>query len=297
MHKKSSASTGLCLLLIFSLISCGSPPKEQQDIAAKEFTEAETGLKNQIEQVIYAIPSPSEIPFLLESTGAEFNHSLINSNDKADHYATQNSKAALNLGVYSADIGYLVSYDKVQEAASYMEAAKKLADKLGISGVFDPELIRRFENNLSEKDSLSYLLNETISKTEHYLRDDNRNKLAALIITGSFIEGLYISTALIETYPKDILRNDSRNQILTPLIRVVLEQEKSLKDLIGMLDSFEPSEPVETLLKELRELEVHYSNLDIEAQIRENRADLILSEATLSDITKKVAEIRKSEII
>ncbi|MEX2336483.1 MAG: hypothetical protein WD555_04345 [Fulvivirga sp.] len=287
-------SVNLSLILFFGLLSCGSPSNENKNKSAEEFDKAESDLKEQIQEVVYEIPSPSEIPFLLEATGAEFNQSLINESTKADQYASRNSKAALNLGIYAADIGYLVSYDKVQEALTYMSAAKKLADNLGISGAFDPELIKRFENNLSNKDSLSHLLNETIRKSETYLKNDDRNKLASLIITGSFIEGLFIATELIKTYPKDILPDDSRNLVLTPLISVVLDQEKSLKDLIKMLSTVENTAPVDGLLEDLRELEKAYSELNIDEQIQSNRADLILSEDMLTDITDKVEEIRKS---
>ena len=53
-----------------------------------------------------------------------------------------------------------------------------------------------------------------------------------MVVTGSFVEGLYISTGLIKTYPKDLLPDDSRNLVLTPLMRVVLEQKKSVSDLV-----------------------------------------------------------------
>ena len=92
---------------------------------------------------------------MLQTTGAEFNESLINPRDKADQYASITNKAALNLGVYAADIGYLVSYDKTQEAIDYLNAAKALADGLGVIGSFDLEVLNQFEKNLSNKDSLS----------------------------------------------------------------------------------------------------------------------------------------------
>ncbi|MGC4021305.1 MAG: hypothetical protein QM734_04860 [Cyclobacteriaceae bacterium] len=57
------------------------------------------------------------------------------------------------------------------------------------------------------------------------MKSDNRIKPAALMITGSFVEGLYISTGVIKTYPKDILKDDDRILVLTPLIRVVLQQK------------------------------------------------------------------------
>lgn len=294
MNYKTLGSYSFALLIAVLLTACGSDKKENSDQTSEEFEKAETDLKEQIQEVVYEIPSPSEIPFLLEATGAEFNETLINDRNLADEYASRNDKASLNLGIYAADIGYLVSYDKVQEALNYMTSAKKLADNLGITGSFDQKLIERFESNLSRKDSLAYLLNATIQKTESYLKDDDRSKLAALVVTGSFVEGLYISTELIKTYPKDILPEDSRNLVLTPLIRVVLEQEKSLEDLVNMLGTVDQSQPVDQLLAGLKDLQADYKALNIEEQIKNNRADLILTDKTLTNITAKVAEIRNN---
>ncbi|MEM7108525.1 MAG: hypothetical protein AAF519_09895 [Bacteroidota bacterium] len=279
------------LILSFGLYSCG-PKNEEESNSSDEFSQADEQLKESIQEVVYEIPSPSEIPFLLEATGAEFNETLINDNNKAEGYSSRNDVAALNLGVFATDVGYLVSYDKVQEALTYMSSAKKLADNLGVTGSFDTELIKRFEANLSEKDSLAFLLNETINKTDNYLKDDNRSKLASLIISGSFIEGLYISTELIDTYPKDILPEDSRNLVLTPLIRVVLEQEKSVKDLTAMLENIEQTGPISGLIADMKDLSLKYETLNIDEQIKNNRADLVLSDETLTNITAKIAEIR-----
>ena len=101
---------------------------------------------------------------MLQTTGAEFNESLINPRDKADQYASITNKAALNLGVYAADIGYLVSYEKTQEAIDYLNSAKALADGLGIIGSFDVEVLNQFEKNLSNKDSLTQLLDRTVKE-------------------------------------------------------------------------------------------------------------------------------------
>jgi hypothetical protein len=282
-------------LIAIGLASCGSSSSDK-DKNSSEFKEAEESLKEQIEEVIYNIPSPSEIPYLLQATGAEFNESLLNPRTKVDQYAARTDKAALNLGVYAADIGYLSSYDKTQEAIDYLNATKTLADNLGVIGSFDVEVLQKFEANISNKDSLTRLLDRTIKKTESYLADDNRNKLSALVVTGSFVEGLYISTGLIKSYPKDLLPDDSRNLVLTPLIRVVLEQKKSVSDLLKMLTSasVEQTDPITTIVADLKSLEAAYSELNIEEKIKNNKANLVLTDKNLIEITNIVEKMRNS---
>jgi hypothetical protein len=281
------------ILLAAGLASCGSSSKDESARNSEEFDEANDSLKQQIEEVVYNIPSPTEIPYLLQQTGAEFNESLVNPRQKVDQYATRTDKAALNLGVYAADIGYLTSYDKTQEAIDYLSACKTLADGLGLIGTFDTEVLQKFEANISNKDSLTRLLDRTIKKTEAYLKDDNRNKLSSLVIAGSFIEGLYISTGLIKTYPRNILPDDKRNLVLTPLMRIILEQKKSVSELLKMLGSVEQTDPITALTADLKTLEQTYQSLNIEEQIKNNRADLVLTDKNLEGITTIVEKLRK----
>src|SRR6187431_2319471 len=162
----------LSATIALGLASCGSSSSDKDKNSA-EFKAAEESLKKQIEEVVYNIPSPTEIPYLLQATGAEFNESLLNSRSKVDQYTTRTDKAALNLGVYAADIGYLTSYDKTQEAIDYLGAAKTLADNMGVIGSFDADVLKKFETNISNKDSLTHLLDQTIKKTEGFLKDDS----------------------------------------------------------------------------------------------------------------------------
>jgi len=113
------------------------------------------------------------------------------------------------------------------------------------------------------------------------------------MLTGSFIEGLYISTGLIKTYPKDLKEQD-RMVILTPLLRVVLQQRESIDDLTKMLSSVEQTEPVTSILEKLNSLEGSYRDLNIEEKIKNNQADKILSDKNLADITSTVESLRKS---
>ena len=280
-------------LIDIALASCGSSSSDKDKNSA-EFEDAEENLKQQLEELIYNIPSPSEIPYLLQATGAEFNESLINPRTKVDQYASRTDKAALNLGVYAADIGYLSSYEKTQQAIDYLNSAKTLADNLGVIGSFDVEVLQRFEANISNKDSLTRLLDRTIKQTQSYLADDKRNKLSALVVTGSFMEGLYISTGLVKSYPKDLLPDDARNLVLTPIIRVILDQKKSVSDMVKMLtsSSVEQTEPVTTIASDLKALEAAYSSLNIEEQIKNNKANLVLSDKNLIEITNIVEKIR-----
>lgn len=282
----------LNLILIAALVACG-PSKEKSGNGSDEFSEAEKSLKKQLNEVVYNLPSPTEVPYLLASTGAEFNASLINDKKFAEQYGAKTEKAAMNLGVYIADIGYLTSYEKTQEAIDYINTCKSLADNLGVMGSFDMEVMQKFETQVANKDSLASLLDQTLRTADKYLRDDSRNKLATLVVVGSFVEGLYISTGLVKTYPKD-LAPASRNLILTPLISIILKQKSSVGEILKMLKAGDQSEPVASLVADMTALQESYNNLNIEDKIKQNRGDLALTDKNLAEITTIVERIRKS---
>lgn len=276
-------------MIILGLASC-SKSGEDKSQNAQEFDDAQSSMEDQMEE--FKIPPPSEIPYLLQASGAPFNSGLVNSRDKVDQYTAQNDKAALNLGIYAADIGYLTSYDQTQQAIDYLAACKTLSDDLGLIGTFDAELLERFESNISNKDSLTHLLDETMKESRKYLQDASRRQLSSLVMAGSFIEGLHIATGLIKSYPKDILPEDNRNLVLTPIMRVVLDQENSVSEMIRMLESAEKTETVDAIRADLKTLEETYQKLNIDEQIKNNRADLVLSDKNLEGITNVVEKIR-----
>jgi hypothetical protein len=105
---------------------------------------------------------------------------------------------------------------------------------------------------------------------------------------------LYISTGLVRSYPKDLLPTDAKNLVLTPIIRVILEQKKSVTDLVKMLAAVEQTEPVASLTTDLKALEAEYAALNIEEQIKNNTANLVLTDKNLVEITNIVGKMRNS---
>jgi len=281
-------------LLIFAQVSCTDSEKAKQEAVEAEFAEAEKELIGEIDKVIHELPPPSEVPFLLEATGADFRAEFINDLSKVDAYLTSNDKSALNVGVYATDVGYLSSYNQSQEALDYMEGCQKLADKIGISSAFDMSLLGRFEKNIGNNDSLASIINDAVKTAEQKLEAGDRLTMAALVLSGTFIESLYISSQVIEQYPTDQLTEANRDLILEPLMRIVLAQEKPLLDLISVLKHVEQDEIIAYLIAEMNVLRFQYENLQqLEEKINNNEGGVILHQHDLRDITSEIKRIRK----
>lgn len=280
--------------LLFAIIaamgiwSCG-PKKETID--GEDGTQ-ENQVSPEIIGIIKAMPKPSEVPYILQATGAEFNPSLVSDRNKAESYISQSEKTALNMGIYAADIGYLSSYDKTQESIDYLNTCKMLADALGVSASIDKSILDRFESNIGNKDSLAAILNQSFNHASQYLLEANRSKMAALLVTGSFVESLYVSTGIIKSYPKNILPDDSRILVLTPLMRLVIDQKKSVGMVTKLLSLIEPTGSIPAILTDLKSLESTYNALTFEEKLKNNKANLALSDDTLAEITKIVEKLR-----
>jgi hypothetical protein len=73
-----------------------------------------------------------------------------------------------------------------------------------------------------------------------------------------------------------------------------LDQKESVSVLVKMLSSVEQTEPITTLVADLKALETQYAALNIEEQIKNNKANLVLSDKNLVEITNIVEKLRNS---
>ena len=277
---------------------CSTGGKKEKFITNDEFESASQELASDIKTYIDNLPPPSEVPFLLMATGSDFNSDLMNPLDYAEEYNKSIDKAALNLGVYAADIGYLSSYDQTGDVYETMQVCQSLAETIGISSAIDMDLLARFESNINQRDSIANLIDEVMKVTGDRLQLLNRANLSAIALSGSFIEGLYISTMVVETYPQENLSPDMVDQILTPLMQIILKQGKTLKDLIKILNEVETNKTIELIKTELAYLNDIYNNelKEVDEKINENKGDFHLSKELLNNLAFEIKKIRNATI-
>ncbi len=285
------------LVISAFIVSCGGSSQKQSSAEEVAFSDTEKKIAVDISKVIAELPSPSEVPYTLEATGADFNPKLVNDLTKVTEYQTSQPKAALNLGIYATDIGYLVSYNQVNESLEYLGKCQELSQTLGVSSVFDVATMEKFQNNLNNQEELAKIMNEAIFNAEKKLETSDRSEVAAMIIAGSFLEGLYLSLGVIENYPKD-LDPETRNLILRPLFTLVLDQKQALLDIIVMLKNLPQSEIITKLISQMGILKITYESelADVEKQISENQGEFTIDPVMLRTITEEVKKMR-TEIV
>jgi hypothetical protein len=77
-------------------------------------------------------------------------------------------------------------------------------------------------------------------------------------------------------------------------MRVVIQQKQSVTDLLKMLSVVEQTDPVSGIVSDLKDLERAYADLNIEEQLKNNRADLVLNDKKLTEVTNIVERLRQS---
>ncbi|MEM7297494.1 MAG: hypothetical protein AAF391_04425 [Bacteroidota bacterium] len=292
--------TSLSLAGAFLIASCGGGGSQESDSdASNEFDAAKAQVAEDVAKVLEDLPPPSEVPYLLQAAGADFNSAVINSitPEKMEAYQKSESVAALNLGVYATDIGYLTSYEKSEMALDYMGECQKLAAPVGVADAIDYGMIARFESNMENRDSLASIINEVMQKSGERLSQLDELNSAALLLAGSWIEGIYISTMIVDTYPDD-LPEEARTLVLEPLVKIVMDQKVSLNDLLQVMNDVPQSEDVNNMLQELGKVKAIYDGelAEVEKQISENTGGFVLKPSTLDNLASEVYRIRSSII-
>jgi len=197
---------------------------------------------NQAKAVFYALPSPVETATMLENLGVKFTDQYLHSTADAVKYNTTSSEA-LNLGIYTADMSFCALYEQNQAVIDYLATVKKLSEKLGIAGFFNDSTLQTFQNNINNKNKIINSISESYSKSTGFLDEQERTEIASTIIVGGWIETLHLTLSML----KDIdLKNNKAD-----VNDIMLNQQFTLEDLIGMLELFKDDAYISQLEEKL----------------------------------------------
>lgn len=256
MKKTSISLSGIrtwifILGILFILSGCKSSKKEPAETAQPE--KEQTIKEAVIEQLSgYPIPTSFEIIKMINEAGASYILSLSNDADKVDNYITSKEKA-LNLGVYGTDLSYASTYGMKQEMMLYLESSKKLVDELGITTAFNVNYAQRIEDNLDDKDSLISVISDSFTDTWDYLTTNEKNKQALLVLSGSWIEGLYITTQIAITAADN-----------TSFLEIIARQKNSLHILLDVIEPVKDDVDVTGIYSGLMDLRKIYEEIEEE---------------------------------
>ena len=249
------------LQFVTSCSGCSENQKSKNDNALSLpdslITDAPLKLSEDImSEVIGNISSPVEMAGLFKSSGVDFTERILNNPDNVSKYETS-FKRALNLGVFSADLGYINTFDKTNIVISYLMAVKNLADGIRVGQFFDFNALHRMATSSANLDTLMEMSVTSFNKMDSYLRDQNRSNVSSLIITGAWIEGLYIAANVV----KETKDND---------LAIRIAEQKHIINILEIILSNYINEPnFADLVKDMGRLKAAYSNIKITTELGE----------------------------
>jgi hypothetical protein len=281
--------------------SCKGKKKGESTKEQTEAVSADEQTMEQIksaEKVFNALPTPLEVAQLIKEAGAKFDATLLNPVEHKSNYTTSKSMA-LNLGVFVCDLSFASMYDETSLLVNYMEAAEDMATGLGILDAIDETTIERLEQNINNRDVIMEIVSETFLNSQAYLEDDEQHAVAATIIAGGFMEGLYISTNMVDM---DKFKNNK-------LAATIADQKMSVDDMIRLLETYNDNTAIQELLGPMKELKTLFDKIERSKTPSSTQYDKAtgvteitgsaLSEmkpATFLAIKEKVSEIRNAYV-
>ena len=200
----------------------------------------------------YGILTPLEITEIFNRLSIPYDAKTTNPTSSEKFYLS-NAQAAINMGVYGVDFGYLHMFGFGQDVVNYMFAIKDLSNKLGIPDELILNPINSIENSITDADSVTKMMNIAYKNIESHLKRSDRASTAGLIVMGGWIEAMFLSTKLAY---------DPNNPDVEVVQRIA-EQKYTLNSLLSFLKNYYNDPVVVFYTKKLKFLKNYFDQLDI----------------------------------
>jgi len=298
MSLSNTSKLSACLGLSLILVACGGPGADHDqpaaiDTLAVDTTPKESELIN-VGGNLFSIPSPVQAALAIRKAGLKYQKDMTTPLDKVDAVAGKVHQSSL-LGMYGADMAYVTVHKDGQRAMATMQAIEKLGSKLELSNSFDRSLLDQFKSNLGSEDSLLQFSGKAFRAADQYLKNNQREDVSALVLTGGWIESLYL-TISDPAAAKD-----------AGLMARVGDQKNTLNSLVALLESSDKDKAANSLLAGLKELQALFAKVDRGYSYQESVTDVAskttfinskstvdIPAAQLEAIKAKVSTIRNS---
>ncbi len=204
--------------------------------------------------VIENISSPVEMAALMLDLGVPYSSDYIATTKNADSYTTS-FKKAIALGVFGADLGYLNMYNKTSVVMDYITTIRGLANGIKVGQFFDFSTLKRLVSNKTNLDSLMLISQQSFNNMDEYLRENNRSSLSTLIVTGTWIEGMYLATQIIKDNPHKEIKE------------AIGDQKTIVSTIHGLVNNYRKDEFFKSISQDFRELQSIYEGVKITIEV------------------------------
>jgi len=207
---------------------------------------------NSIKEIYYGLMTPVEVCNIFERLDLSFNDTILNPPDNADLYMSS-YKAAMNLGIYGVDMGYMKLFGVNRQTVSYFMTISKLSNRLNLPEDYLADAIRSIDRSINSADTITELMTHTYQKIDEYLRLEKSEGTLGLMMMGGWIESMYLSTQLAF----DPANPDPQ------VVEKIAEQKYSLLSLLTYMKNYYDDPMVVFYTKKLKYLDRWFNSFDI----------------------------------
>ena len=200
--------------------------------------------------IIDNLASPVEIAGMLNQLDIPYSNQYLYPARNISGFNTDIQKA-FALGVYGADLGYQAMYGQNTAILDYISNIKKLSEDLKIGQFFDFNTLKSLSSNKNNLDSLMYLAVRSFNDIDKYLRGKQRGEVSSMIISGLWLEGMYLATQVQKDYPHPELKER------------IGEQKIIMEDLFTLLGHYKNNREVQKLIAQLTPLKNLFQQVSI----------------------------------
>ena len=232
------------ILAVFALsfTFCKNGEKQDENLVIDDNTKlAVQETKLNAQNVFNSMPDRKLILKLIDDNKIEYNPDFLNDPNSVSKYTIEFYKAA-NLGIYGSDLSIANSFDQTQESMVFLKCVNSLAANIGVNNAFDQAMFDRMEANRENKDSTLEIITAAFKKADEILKVNNRPATSAVILTGSWVEGMYVSCQIAET------ANGEK------IIKTIIDQNESLKNIIIMLEASNLTDGTKFIIADLKSI-------------------------------------------
>jgi len=182
-----------CAFLLASMQSCEEKTASKPTTPSMDTTGVSTSGTIKFEGEIISVPSPIQVATLIQKNNIPFKQELVNSVQNKTKYLNE-TKKALNLGIYGADLAYISNYNLGQINNDYFDLMAGISADLSILENIDKKMVNKLNCNLNNRDSILSLSSEFFRMADRYLKSNERTHLSNYILIGGWVESLHLAS-------------------------------------------------------------------------------------------------------
>jgi hypothetical protein len=293
--KRAAAFLFMIVLIIAFCVSCKSKnDKKVKDEHKFSTLRSDSNDKESAKsEIFYGLLTPTEITAIFKRLRVPYDVAALNPTTNEKLY-TSNAKAAVNLGIYGVDFGYIKMFSLSQQMINYLLTIKEMSYKLGIPEKYLMDPLAKIKEDVSSPDTILALVNKSYNDIESHLRKEGRESTAGLMLMGGWVEALYLTTQLLYNSEKPD----------TEVVQKIAQQKYTLTSLLSFMKNYYDDPVVVYYTKKLIFLKRYFDKFDIyfkkgDVEIDKSRQVLRASGsattatiATLQDIKDYIALLR-----